>query len=346
MDTQSPAIPANLTASAVSGTQVNLNWTASTDNVGVTGYLGTLPGRGLFNLHPGGYHHLGHSLQRYRFDHGSQLQLPRSRTDAAGNFSGYSTTASATTPDTQSPTAPANLAATPSGGSQVNLTWTTSTDNIAVTGYLVERCQDVACSTFTQIGTTNATNFVDLRLLPGTTYNYQVRATDAAGNLSPYSLIVAVTTGSPDNEAPTTPSNPVATAVSGTQITVNWTASTDNVAVTSYLVERSQGVGSTSFTQVAAPSGTSFNDTALTPATVYNYRVRAAMPPETSVATRCRHHHHPRYAVAHGSRRPTATPANASQINLSWTASTDNVGVTAYLIERCQGAGFQPSSPK
>ena len=31
--------------------------------------------------------------------------------------------------------------------------------------------------------------------------------------------------------------------------------------------------------------------------------------------------------------------ASSSQINLSWTASTDNVGVTGYLVERCQGAG-------
>ena len=33
-----------------------------------------------------------------------------------------------------------------------------------------------------------------------------------------------------------------------------------------------------------------------------------------------------------------ATPAGTSTINLSWTASTDNVGVTGYRVERCQGA--------
>ncbi len=35
----------------------------------------------------------------------------------------------------------------------------------------------------------------------------------------------------------------------------------------------------------------------------------------------------------------TATAVSSTQINLSWTASTDNVGVTGYQIERCQGAG-------
>ena len=35
----------------------------------------------------------------------------------------------------------------------------------------------------------------------------------------------------------------------------------------------------------------------------------------------------------------TATAATASQVNLSWTAATDNVGVTGYRVERCQGSG-------
>ena len=51
----------------------------------------------------------------------------------------------------------------------------------------------------------------------------------------------------PDTQPPTAPGNLTATAVSGTQINLSWTASTDNVGVTGYLVERSQGAGSTSF---------------------------------------------------------------------------------------------------
>jgi hypothetical protein len=35
----------------------------------------------------------------------------------------------------------------------------------------------------------------------------------------------------------------------------------------------------------------------------------------------------------------SATPISISQISLSWTASTDAIGVSAYRIERCLGAG-------
>jgi hypothetical protein len=51
----------------------------------------------------------------------------------------YKHTASA--PDTTAPSAPTNLVATPSSSSQLNLAWTASTDNIAVSGYKVESCQ-------------------------------------------------------------------------------------------------------------------------------------------------------------------------------------------------------------
>ena len=58
--------------------------------------------------------------------------------DAAGNVSDPSNTASATVPDTQKPSAPANLRATGTA-SQVDLTWDASGDDVAVTGYRVYR---------------------------------------------------------------------------------------------------------------------------------------------------------------------------------------------------------------
>ena len=89
-------------------------------------------------------------------------------------------------PDTQPPTAPTNLTATASAG-QINLSWTASTDNVGVTGYLIER-EDPGSSSFTA-------DWDDYEhdvqrhenVLAGNTYSYRVRATDAAGNLSPYS---------------------------------------------------------------------------------------------------------------------------------------------------------------
>jgi len=94
--------------------------------------------------------------------------------------------------DTTAPTAPSSLSGTASGSNQVNLTWTASTDNVGVTGYLVERCQGNGCSSFAQIGTSATTTYTDTGVSGGTTYRYRVRATDAAGNLSSYSNIARV----------------------------------------------------------------------------------------------------------------------------------------------------------
>ena len=58
--------------------------------------------------------------------------------------------------DTQAPTTPASLTATASGGNQIALNWTPSTDNVGVTAYRVEQCLGAGCTTFTEIGTVNS----------------------------------------------------------------------------------------------------------------------------------------------------------------------------------------------
>src|SRR6266481_7295478 len=62
--------------------------------------------------------------------------------------------------DTTPPTAPSNLTASVRG-SQINLSWTASTDDVGMTGYRVERCQGVACSSFAQIAAPTSTTFDD-----------------------------------------------------------------------------------------------------------------------------------------------------------------------------------------
>src|SRR6266700_2247335 len=106
--------------------------------------------------------------------------------------------------DTQAPTAPAALTATASG-SQINLSWTASTDNVGVTSYLVERCQGAGCTTFAQIATPTGTTYSDNALAPNTSYSYRVRASDAAGNLSSYSNTATASTASV--ATPTAPTN-------------------------------------------------------------------------------------------------------------------------------------------
>jgi glucose/arabinose dehydrogenase len=100
-----------------------------------------------------------------------------------------------------------------------------------------------------------------------TLYNYRVRSADAAGNLRLGGNNTFTTTGT-DTSAPTVPGNLVATAASPTVVNLSWTASTDNVGVTGYDVLR-DGVA------VGTPASPSFQDSGLSPATTYSYRVSA-----------------------------------------------------------------------
>ena len=342
VDTQPPTAPSNLTATATSSSQVTLGWTASTDNVGVTGYLvERCQGTGCTS-----FAQIATPTSTTYNDVGLTGSTPYSyrirATDAAGNLSPYSNVASAATPDppdTTPPTAPSNLTATAASSSTITLAWTASTDNVEVAGYLVERCQGTGCTNFAQVTTAASSPYDDTGLAPNTPYSYRMRATDAAGNLSPYSGVASATTAAPpDTTPPTAPSNLTATAASGSQINLAWTGSTDNVAVTGYLIERCQGSGCTSFAQVGTTSATTYNDTGLTNSTTYRYRVRATDAAGNLSA-------YSNLASASTDVTPPTAPTalaalglSSSQISLVWTASTDDVGVAAYVVERCAGA--------
>ena len=74
---------------------------------------------------------------------------------------------------------------------------------------------------------------------------------------------------------PSAPSGLTTTVASATQINLAWTASTDNIGVTGYNVDRCSGAGCSNFAQIATPTSATFNDTGLTGSTSYSYRVRA-----------------------------------------------------------------------
>ncbi|MBI3042490.1 MAG: Ig-like domain repeat protein, partial [Betaproteobacteria bacterium] len=90
--------------------------------------------------------------------------------------------------DTQAPSVPVSLTATAASSSQINLSWTASSDNVAVTAYQVFR-DGVFRATVT-----GATNFSDTGLAASTLYNYGVSACDAAGNCSALSSAASATT--------------------------------------------------------------------------------------------------------------------------------------------------------
>jgi cellulose 1,4-beta-cellobiosidase len=92
------------------------------------------------------------------------------------------------TGDCTPPTAP-TLTSTGATANSITLSWSGSTDNVGVAGYRVFRGS-------TQIATVTGTSYTDTGLASATQYSYVVEAYDAAGNVSPASNTVTVTTSS------------------------------------------------------------------------------------------------------------------------------------------------------
>lgn len=89
--------------------------------------------------------------------------------------------------DTIAPSAPTSLAASGTTGTTTNLTWTASTDNVAVTGYDIYQGATLK-------GSSTTTSYTVTGLTPSTAYTFSVKAKDAAGNISAASNTVNVTT--------------------------------------------------------------------------------------------------------------------------------------------------------
>jgi chitodextrinase len=81
--------------------------------------------------------------------------------------------------------------------------------------------------------------------------------------------------GPPDTTDPSVPSGVSATAATYSQVTLTWTAATDNVGVTGYRIFRCQGTGCTPTALVATTGTTSYADTELLANTRYGYAVAA-----------------------------------------------------------------------
>jgi PQQ-dependent dehydrogenase (s-GDH family) len=136
-------------------------------------------------------------------------------------------------PDTQSPAAPTNLASSNITSTSFTLSWTASTDNVGVSGYDIYQ-GGVKINTSNITGTSyNVTS-----LSAGLTYAFYVIAKDAAGNFSPNSTTLDVTTNGPDVTPPESPSNLLSSIITLTSFRLSWTAATDNIGVTGYDVYR------------------------------------------------------------------------------------------------------------
>jgi hypothetical protein len=177
--------------------------------------------------------------------------------------------------DTLPPTVPTALTAV-SDVTGITLTWTASQDVSGIKSYDVYRCTGAACVNFAFLSTETDTSYFDAFVTGGTVYRYAVKATDFANNVSALSAPVQATAiVPPDTTPPSTPVGLTATILSATSIRLDWAASTDNIGVTGYGVERCTGAACVNFVEVAVPTANTQTLTDLTASTLHRFRVRA-----------------------------------------------------------------------
>jgi len=126
------------------------------------------------------------------------------------------------------PTAPSDLRATSTSFTGASLGWDPATSAVGIDGYRI--LVDAAWRTYSYQSDGGSVT----GLLPGTTYTITVQAQDSAGNLSPQSAPVTVTTPA-DTQPPTVPSGLVDLWSSGGVFVLGWNLSSDNADPTQYL---------------------------------------------------------------------------------------------------------------
>jgi hypothetical protein len=293
-DVTPPSAP-SLTAVQSGANNVQLNWTAATDDHYVYGYRLYRDGQPVRNFHRTTLSFLDtgvapgtHTYAVRAYDSATARgagatiieQLQSGQGKPYGNESDPSASVTLTQADVTAPSEPTSLtgtllsAGTPPKPTGVHLEWKASTDDVGVTGYGVYRRPAGSTAGFARIpdNKTNVktTTFDDTTVTSGS-FEYRVDAVDAAGNRSTRSPIITVNVVI-DSQAPTVPGNVRTTNlpdIHGRDVRVNWAASSDNVGVTSYGVYRNgTKIGD------AAGTATAFRDVDV-PAGTYTYTVDA-----------------------------------------------------------------------
>jgi chitodextrinase len=258
-DTTRPSPPNGFVSSDITSTSVVLSWNASIDNVGVAGYIVFKDGTSIGDTS-------ATTFTATSLNPSTSYGFVVKSVDTGGNISLGSAALYVTTTeivDNEAPSAPATITASNLTSTSVTLSWGAATDNIGVTNYYVYR-NSVRIAILNNVLTYNATG-----LAASTSYNFDIRAVDGAGNLGAASPTRTVTTpANADTQRPTTPQTLAATNISMTTLTLNWSASTDNVGVTGYEVYRNNA-------RVSTVTGTTYNATNLQAGTAYSYYVIA-----------------------------------------------------------------------
>jgi chitodextrinase len=308
-DTVSPTAPGALQATSDAAGAISLRWAPSTDDVLVTGYRVGRDGAVIAKVG-------GTSFDDLVLPQGHTYVYTVSAIDLAGNI-GPAATVSFVVPDTVAPGSAGPLTATATGPNSVALAWVAAGDNVGVTSYRLSRNGTV-------IGTTGTTTFVDSAAPDGIALTYQVRALDGWGNVGP-----AASAGLtlPDVTGPTLGGPLGLTVASDGTINVSWPAATDNVAVSGYTVSRDGA-------QVATTPNASYADAGLAQARTYQYSVTALDTATNSSVPLTGSIYLPDVTPPSAPGSFSALATGASSVALSWSAATDNVGVTGYRLSR------------
>jgi fibronectin type 3 domain-containing protein len=320
-DTTPPTVPGGLTGQSGNPTTAMVNWSPSTDNVGVAGYH--LLRNGVVVATTANL-----TLQDTGLTDDGTYTYTAEAFDLGGNVSAASLPIHVTTANTIPPTVPGNVVATASAGNKVGVAWAAATDKVAVSYYLLFSGSSPAALTQAARTPSTVTAYTVTPLTPGSTYYFAVQAVDTSGNTSPMSAIASVTTPAP----PAAPKSVSATASSTSKVSVTWSASAaGGLPIQNYHVYR--GSSASNLSQVAVVLSTSYSDTNVTAGTTYYYAVEAAdtgsdvsAMSSTAEAT-----------VPSAPSAPShllATPISTTKIGLSWSASTGGLPIQYYQVFR------------
>ena len=196
-----PQPPTSLVATAASTSQINLSWTAPSNNGGsaITGYkiersmdTGSTWSTLVSNT--------GSTSTTYSNTGLSPNTTYTYRVSAINSIgTGSPSNVSTATTSTQilPPQPPTGLTATTVSSSQINLSWSAPADNggSPVTGYKIERSVDAGSTWSTVVANTSSTStaFSDMGLAANTSYTYRVSAINSVGTSSPSNTASATT---------------------------------------------------------------------------------------------------------------------------------------------------------
>lgn len=226
------------------------------------------------------------------------------------------------------------------GSGEIQLTWDAPADNgSAITDYLIEWSTDGDNWTTVDDDLSTDRSYTIGGLSNGTGYEFRIVAVNAVGPGQPSLATTATPVWLPATPGGLTATVAPADGVGSSEVRLTWTPPADNGSlVTDYLIEWSADGDTWTTVDDGVSTATTFMVGGLTKGTGYEFRVAAVNAVGTGKASV------PAQAVpvwmpaAPGTLTATVAPATgvgSGQVQLTWTAATDNgLAVTDYVLER------------